>query len=222
MNPCEGRDGSRLCPALRRFLSVALAWVLVVSSVSATPQASATPDQSPATQKSALQGRVAKIPPGSMVRVDLRSKERIRGRLADVSGDGLVVRYAFHDTVEERKLTYAEVKSIKRVKSDSEQMPGAPAPTLHEQIIQIPPGAFLRVELKNKEKIRGAMGEVPTDGFSMKSADKDKPWERKIAFQDVKAVKPGKGSIAGWVVLGILGGLLLVGLIVGAATGLGD
>lgn len=195
-------------PALRGSLSVALAWVLLVDYAIASPLAPAPPSPSSATQKPALQERVAGIPSGSLVEVRLKTKEKIRGRLTDVTSEGFTVRYAVQDRIEERKFAYPDVKSVKQVSGESEQAPGSPAPTLQEQVVGIPSGTVVVVQLKNKEKIRGRMADVSSDGFSVKSAAKDKVGERKIAYQDVKSVKRvGNESAGGKTVLYVLAGI---------------
>ncbi len=57
------------------------------------------------------------IPPGTMVEACLRTKEKVRGRLGEVSDEGLVLKVAKSDKTEDRKVTFDELKSIKKFES---------------------------------------------------------------------------------------------------------
>ncbi len=209
--------------ALRGFLSVALAWILIVDYAIASPQSPTAPSPPPAARKPALQERIAGIPSGSLVEVRLKTKDRVRGRITDVTSDGFTVKYAVQDRVEERKFEYVDVKSVKQVNSESTREPGTPAPTLQEQVVGIPSGALVVVRLKTKEQIRGRMADISNEGFTVKLADKDKVGERKIAYQEVKSVKrAGNESGGGKVVLYVLAGIgavFVVAILIWAARG---
>ena len=61
-----------------------------------------------------LKKKVLEIPAGSPVVVKLRTKETIRGRLEDVSNDGVTVKVAEGPTIEDRKLPFDQVKSVRK------------------------------------------------------------------------------------------------------------
>jgi len=100
------------------LLSIFLAWILCVTSVDARTRAVSalrSSSQSTTTEKPTLKEQVLAIPAGSMVEVCLTSKQRFRGRLGEVSNDGLIVKYAQGNQIGERKIAYDDVKSIKSV-----------------------------------------------------------------------------------------------------------
>jgi len=108
-------------PALRGVVSVVLAWILGMDSAIAKP-AAPSPLHSPeaqVTRKPTLQEQVLEIPAGSLVDVRLKTKEKLHGRLGDVSNEGFMVKFAKRDRVEERKIAFGDVKSLKYVEPGS-------------------------------------------------------------------------------------------------------
>jgi len=96
--------------------------------------------------------------------------------------------------------------------------------TVQETILEIPPGTMVEVRLVNKQRVRGRLGEVTNEGFSLQTAQGNKVETQKIAFTDVKSVKKaerettGKGIGRG-VVYGLAGiGVLMLILIIWAAS----
>lgn len=73
--------------------------------------------QTDTSQKPTLKEQVMEIPPGTMVEACLRTKEKVRGRLGEVSDEGLVLKVAKSDKTEDRKVTFDELKSIKKFES---------------------------------------------------------------------------------------------------------
>jgi len=94
-------------------------------------------------------------------------------------------------------------------------------PTLKEQVIQIPTGAQVEVRLLNKERIRGRLGDISDEGFTVLIAKGNQIETRQVAFGDVKSVKEvRKQRTALYVFLGVamtLGLLLAVGYAIDAA-----
>lgn len=66
-------------------------------------------------QKRTIQEQVLEIPAGAVVQVRLTSKEKLRGRLGEISPQGFVLKHAQGSKIEERSLAFDEVKSIKYV-----------------------------------------------------------------------------------------------------------
>jgi hypothetical protein len=99
-------------------------------------------------------------------------------------------------------------------------------PTIKERILEIPPGTMIEVRLLNKQKIRGRLGEITDEGFSLQTAQGDKIDTQKFAFGDLKSVKKveaNKGAAtAGYVVLGALAGVGALVLILIAVAASGD
>jgi hypothetical protein len=103
----------------RNVLSVLLASILwVQSALSAEAEAAqATPtSNASASQKPALKEQVIQIPSGAQVEVRLLNKERIRGRLGDISDEGITVLIAQENRIETRQVAFSDVKSIKEVR----------------------------------------------------------------------------------------------------------
>ena len=93
------------------------------------------------------------------------------------------------------------------------QEPGTRKPTLREKALAIPPGSMVEIRMKNKEKLRGRLEGVSNDAVTVKLAKGDKIDQRKIAFDDIKSIKPIEGTKAGKTALYILAGVG-VGLII--------
>ncbi|HET7842094.1 MAG TPA: hypothetical protein VFM21_10835 [Terriglobia bacterium] len=108
-------------------------------------------------------------------------------------------------------------------------VPGAPEeskakPTLKERIIEVPPGTMIEVKLLNKQKIRGRLGELTDEGFSLTTAQGEKITTQKIAFTEVKSFKKVEGGKGGHAVVYALAGagiIFVVLLIVALSQGLG-
>ncbi len=106
---------------MRQCLSVLLAWVLSVNSLPGKPRSVAAlhSAQAPTVQKATLQEQVLAIPAGSLVEIRLKTKEKLRGRLVEVSNEAITVKVAKGDKIDERKLAFDELKSIKGVDGGS-------------------------------------------------------------------------------------------------------
>jgi hypothetical protein len=100
--------------------------------------------------------------------------------------------------------------------------------TLKERILEVPPGTMIEVRLLNKQRIRGRLGELTDEGFSLTTAQGEKITTQKVPFTDLKSFKKVEGAkaakTAGWIVLGVLAGfaaliLILVAVEVKAAGG---
>jgi hypothetical protein len=103
-----------------------------------------------------------------------------------------------------------------RAQTGSEQKP-----TVKERILEIPPGTMVEVRLLNKQKLRGRLGEVTDEGFSLQTAQGNRIDTKKVAFSDLKSVKKAegnKGKTAGWILLGALAGIGALVLIAVAAA----
>jgi hypothetical protein len=96
----------------------------------------------------------------------------------------------------------------------------AQSSTLKERILEIRPGTMIEVRLHNKRKIRGRLGEVTDEGFSLTTAQGNKVIAQKVAFTEVKSlqkVEGGKGGrIALFVLVGV--GVFLAVIIIGAVN----
>jgi preprotein translocase subunit SecF len=101
--------------------------LLAVTIISLTASSNAYPSTSPGSApaqsenmpKKSLKEKLVEIPPGSPVEVKLRTKEKFRGRLGDVSDEVFVVKVATGDKIEDRKVAFDDVKSVKKVEGTS-------------------------------------------------------------------------------------------------------
>ncbi len=90
--------------------------------------------------------------------------------------------------------------------------------------MEIPPGTMIEVRLMNKNKVRGRLGEVTNEGFSLQTAQGNKVETQKIAFTEVKSLRKVEGETTGkkfsrGLIYGLAGiGVLTVILIIWAAS----
>ncbi len=92
-------------------------------------------------------------------------------------------------------------------------------PTLQERILEVPNGSIIEVRLMNKQKVRGKLGEVTNEGFSLQTAQGTKVETQKFTFTDVKsfklvsgttATKAGRGLIYALAGIGVLAVVLII------------
>jgi hypothetical protein len=87
--------------------------------------------------------------------------------------------------------------------------------TVQERIVEIQPGTLIEVRLMNKQKLRGRLGEVTNEGFSLQTAQGNKVETQKIAFTDVKSFKKAKGGETGkGFSRGVIYGLAAIGALI--------
>ena len=87
---------------------------------------------------------------------------------------------------------------------------------LREQVAHLPPGGLIEVRLVSREKVRGRLGVVESDGFTVKLQDPSAS-ERRIAFADVKSVKAilsTRNRVASWIIVGVAVAVVVVVLAV--------
>jgi len=90
------------------------------------------------------------------------------------------------------------------------------ASRLREQVAHLPPGGLIEVRLVSREKVRGRLGVVESDGFTVKLQDPSAS-ERRISFGDVKSVKAilnTRGRVVSWIVVGVAVAVVVVVLAV--------
>jgi hypothetical protein len=86
--------------------------------------------------------------------------------------------------------------------------------TLKERILEVPPGTMIEVRLLNKEKIRGRLGDLTNEGFSLTTAQSEKIEILKVSFTDMKSFKRLEGATSGKAVgKGLLWGLAGIGVL---------
>jgi hypothetical protein len=85
-------------------------------------------------------------------------------------------------------------------------------PTVQERILEIPPGTMIEVRLVNKQKLRGRLGEITNEGFSLQTAQGNKIETQKIAFTDVKSFKKAEETTGKGISRGVIYGLAGIGV----------
>lgn len=100
-------------------------------------------------------------------------------------------------------------------------------PTLQQRILEVPQGSMVEVRLMNKQKLRGRLGEVTNEGFSLQTAQGNKIETQKIAYADVKSLKQVEGTtgkkIGKGVIYALAGiGALMVVMVVWAMANYND
>lgn len=98
-----------------------------------------------------------------------------------------------------------------------------PKPTLKEKALAITPGTMVEVRLLTKEKIRGRIGDLTDEGFSLQTAQGTSIQKRSVSFNELKSIK-SVGSTGSKVGKGVAYGLAGVGafvliLVIVCATG---
>jgi hypothetical protein len=112
--PLELRAG-----ALRGAIAALLAGVLsaqtaLAASGSAFPKAAPV---EPSAQEVKLKRKVLKLRLQSMVRVGLKNKEELRGRLTQVTDENFTVKVVQGEAFADRQLAYSDVKFVRPEKS---------------------------------------------------------------------------------------------------------
>jgi hypothetical protein len=171
-------------------------------------------------QTPSLKEKVLEVPAGSVVQVQLQTKARLRGQIGPITDDGFTVKTVNGNSIEDKKVSFAEVKSIKRVgqteASPSQADPVRPA-GLKQQLTLLRAGSIVEVKLINKQKIRGRLGLVSDSGFEVQHARDNHVVTESLAFDAVRSVKEtGKGMHFAWKVLIGTGIVFAVLVVIGA------
>jgi hypothetical protein len=74
----------------------------------------ATGKTSDKDSKATLQDQLVRIPAGSVIDVKLKSKEKLTGRLGDLSAEAFQVDVANGKSIEKRSIRFDEVKSVQK------------------------------------------------------------------------------------------------------------
>jgi tetrahydromethanopterin S-methyltransferase subunit G len=80
--------------------------------------------------------------------------------------------------------------------------------------MEIPPGTMIEVRLMDKHRVRGRLGEVTNEGFSLQTAQGNKVETQKIAFTEVKTLKKVEGTTGKKVGKGVIYGLAVFGVLI--------
>lgn len=93
-------------------------------------------------------------------------------------------------------------------------------PSLKAQLLEVPPGSMIEVRFRNKQKMRGRLGEIDDEGFQLTAVRGEKVLKQKIAFTEIKSFKKVEGKKAGHALVYSLAGIgaLFLILVIWAAT----
>jgi hypothetical protein len=79
--------------------------------------------------------------------------------------------------------------------------------TMKERLLAVPPGTMIEVRLRNKQKIRGRLGEINSEEFNLTSMQGERIVKQKIAFTELKSFKKVEGGKGGHILLYMLAGI---------------
>lgn len=100
--------------------------------------------------------------------------------------------------------------------------PASDKPTAQERVLKVPAGAIVVVSLRDKEKVKGRMGDVTGEAFTVQTAKGNAVQERTVSFADVKSIKtastPGHKVCLGLAIAGVAVGAVVIGILVWAST----
>jgi hypothetical protein len=101
---------------IRDLVAVFMVWALTFNSIQAATLSEsdvAGLAQAPASQGPTIREQALLIPAGAAVEVRLTNRERLKGRIGDVSQDGVALKYSIAEQIQERQIAFSEIKSIK-------------------------------------------------------------------------------------------------------------
>ena len=67
--------------------------------------------------------------------------------------------------------------------------PAAAGLTVQQQIVRIPAGAVIQVQLRDKSRIHGRLGAVAQDGFEVLTAETINVTMRRLRFAEIRSIK---------------------------------
>jgi len=73
------------------------------------------PGQAESKAKPTVKERILEIPSGTIVEVRLLNKQKLRGRLGEITDEGIALQTAQGNKIETRKIAFNDLKSFKRV-----------------------------------------------------------------------------------------------------------
>lgn len=90
--------------------------------------------------------------------------------------------------------------------------------TPQEVVLEFAPGTLVEVKLKNKQSLRGRLGEAAPDGFEVQSAQGDRVETKTVSYAEVQSVRALKGDGKGTRFLAAVGAVFLVLMVVSLAV----
>lgn len=99
-----------ICLVLATLLFATTTLEAKVGAAGALPRGQTEGDHKPT-----LKERILEVPPGTMIEVRLLDKQKIRGRLGDLTDEGFNLTTAQGEKIETQKVSFTDMKSFKRV-----------------------------------------------------------------------------------------------------------
>jgi hypothetical protein len=103
--------------SMRGVLCFIVAGILFVRSPTegnAAGRFSDAGDRTGAVNDQRIRRKLERMPPASLIQVQLRSDERIRGRIVKVAGSAFTLQTEKKDVASTRTIAFADVESVKR------------------------------------------------------------------------------------------------------------
>ena len=108
-----------LRPALmRKVICIGLVFALLLSGLksgAANVEESSPAQAETAAKKPTIREQAIEIEVGTATKVRLQSKEKLRGRMGTISDEGFVLQVAKGNQIEDRKIAFDEVRSLKKI-----------------------------------------------------------------------------------------------------------
>jgi hypothetical protein len=99
------------------LISVLFGNSVLEARVGASARGASLPQET--TKEATLQERIMEIPHGSMIEVRLMNKQKVRGRLVEVTNEGFSLQTAQGNKIETQKIAFSDVKSVKNVEGET-------------------------------------------------------------------------------------------------------
>lgn len=100
------------------------------------------------------------------------------------------------------------------------------APTIQEQVVQMPAGSVVEVKTQTKQKLRGRLGAIAAESFELQTATGETIQKQTLRFDQVKSIKAveakkgmSTGLKVGLYALAAVGAIVLIAGIIMSAGG---
>ena len=120
--------------------------------------------------------------------------------------------------------TTLEARTNTSPEGPSGKAPAGQSTKIKEKLLNVPPGTLIEVRLLNNQKVRGKLGQMNDEGFTLTAVEQGKIVIQKIAFNELKSFKrvtsatTKTGHTLIYILAGV-GALMLIAIIWGVAQG---
>lgn len=141
-------------------------------------------------------------PIGSAVEVRSTNQQKLRGRLAEVTMDRIAIQIESGRTIETRQMPFDAIEAIRILATNN--ISSHESANAMAMAVRIPHGSRMEVRLQDKEKFRGRMGAIDSDGFLIESDHPARHASRKVLFTELKSTAiVGKSHLVRNSVIGV-------------------